>query len=88
MLLSAVSVLVVAQSSSEVPEVFMNNPVYSYIMLYVVDDDDSGNYRGTVFELIATCHGLVKLYFCFPSSRTLDPIPSQLNAVRILLYRF
>ena len=29
MLLSAVSVLVVAQSSSEVPEGLMNNPVYS-----------------------------------------------------------
>ena len=28
MLLSAVSVLVVAQSSSEVPEELMNNPVY------------------------------------------------------------
>jgi len=28
MLISAVSVLVVAQSSSEVPEGFMNNPVY------------------------------------------------------------
>ena len=30
MLLSAVSVLVVAQSSSEVPEGLMNNPVYYY----------------------------------------------------------
>ena len=30
MLLSAVSVLVVAQSSSEVPEGLMNNPVYKY----------------------------------------------------------
>jgi hypothetical protein len=28
MLLSAVSVLVVAQSSSEIPEGLMNNPVY------------------------------------------------------------
>ena len=28
MLLSAVSVLVVAQSSSEMPEVLMNNPLY------------------------------------------------------------
>ena len=33
MLLSAVSVLVVAQSSSEIPEGLMNNPVYD-------DDDD------------------------------------------------
>ena len=30
MLLSAVSVLVVAQSSSEIPEGLMNNPVYHY----------------------------------------------------------
>jgi len=30
MLLSAVSVLVVVQSSSEVPEGLMNNPVYIY----------------------------------------------------------
>ena len=31
MLLSAVSVLVVAQSSSEIPEGLMNNPVYRII---------------------------------------------------------
>jgi len=31
MLLSAVSVLVVAQSSSEIPEVLMNNPVHTFI---------------------------------------------------------
>ena len=30
MLLSAVSVLVVAQSSSEIPEELMNNPVYLF----------------------------------------------------------
>ena len=35
MLLSAVSVLVVAQSSSEVPEGLMNNPVYIYIHIYI-----------------------------------------------------
>jgi len=35
MLLSAVSVLVVAQSSSEVPEGLTNNPVYIYI--YIID---------------------------------------------------
>ena len=31
MLLSAVSVLVVAQSSSEIPEELINNPIYIYI---------------------------------------------------------
>ena len=35
MLLSAVSVLVVAQSSSEFPEGLLNNPVYIYIYLYL-----------------------------------------------------
>ena len=33
MILSAVSVLVVAQSSSEVPEGLMNNPVYYYYVM-------------------------------------------------------
>jgi len=32
MLLSAVSVLVVAQSSSEIPEGLMNNPVYTCVV--------------------------------------------------------
>ena len=32
MLLSAVSVLVVAQSSSEIPEGLMNNPVYCAVL--------------------------------------------------------
>jgi len=35
MLLSAVSVLVVAQWSSEFPEGLMNNPVYIYIYIYI-----------------------------------------------------
>ena len=35
MLLSAVSVVVVAQSSSEIPEGLMNNPVYIYIYTYI-----------------------------------------------------
>ena len=36
MLLSAVSVLVVAQSSSEIPEGLMNNPLYSRTLSYVL----------------------------------------------------
>ena len=32
MLLSAVSVLVVAQSSSEIPQGLMNNPVFQYLL--------------------------------------------------------
>ena len=34
MLLSAVSVLVVTQSSSEIPEGLMNNPVYSEYLTF------------------------------------------------------
>ena len=34
MLLSAVSILVVAQSSSEIPEGLMNNPVYVHAAYY------------------------------------------------------
>ena len=35
MLLSDVSVLIVAQSSSEIPEGLMNNPVHSCTLLWV-----------------------------------------------------
>ena len=37
MLLSAVSVLVVAQSSSEIPEGLMNNPVFIVMIAWVKD---------------------------------------------------
>jgi len=37
MLLSVVSVLVVAQSSSEVPEGLINNPVYLQDLLYLLE---------------------------------------------------
>jgi len=37
MLLSALSFLVVAQSSSEVPEGLMNNPVYIYIYMRCIN---------------------------------------------------
>ena len=39
-MLSAVSVLVVAQSSSEIPEGLMNNPVYIYVSLLDVSRKD------------------------------------------------
>ena len=45
MLLSAVSVLVVAQSSSEVPEGLMNNPVFVVFMTAVHSFlHDNGNF--------------------------------------------
>ena len=43
MLLSAVSVLVVAQSSSEIPEGLMNNLVYDCVCV-TVDDDLCGRH--------------------------------------------
>ena len=48
MLLSAVSVLVVAQSSSEIPEGLMNNPVYSQEL---DDRASSGSERTTVSQM-------------------------------------
>ena len=39
MLLSAVSVLVVAQSSSEIPEGLMNNPVFVKMGIYLPGAD-------------------------------------------------
>jgi len=47
MLLSAVSVLVVTQSSSEIPEGLMNNPVYIYIYIYIYKVNQS-HYRPEV----------------------------------------
>ena len=46
MLLSAVSVLVVAQSSSEIPEGLMNNPVYTGREVYL--------YSRTPFVVLGT----------------------------------
>ena len=50
MLLSAVSVLVVAQSSSEIPEGLMNNPVYvcTLLRLEFVLDPSTLEDEGTV----------------------------------------
>ena len=44
MLLSAVSVLVVAQSSSEIPEGLMNNPVYFIAFLEILKQSLSITY--------------------------------------------
>ena len=51
MLLSVVSVLVVAQSSSEVPEGLMNNPVYKYINLWKICSVVAGGCEVPVFKL-------------------------------------
>ena len=51
MLLSAVSVLLVAQSSSEIPEGLMNNPVY-YIVLEGRNVSKGQYFLNTVFTRI------------------------------------
>ena len=60
MLLSAVSVLVVAQSSLEIPEGLMNNPVYSVGLRH--GDED----------MLLNCHMYVALLFRRVHVRTLS----------------
>jgi len=61
MLLSAVSVLVVAQSSSEIPEGLMNNPVFKLGLV------DSPGYDGckwaseTASRVLCDCRALEEL---------------------------
>ena len=59
MLLSAVSVLVVAQSSSEIPEGLMNNPVHSALLSFMqVSDDRFQAESGICLEaIIRNLHG-------------------------------
>ena len=54
MLISAVSVLVVAQSSSEIPEVLMNNPVYNnlYVLGFLVDCLLTGQQTVNTYQLL------------------------------------
>ena len=52
MLLSAVSVLVVAQSSSEIPEGLMNNPVYR--LQYYIIRTISFSFEKTIFQSYGT----------------------------------
>ena len=46
MLLSAVSILVVAQSSSEIPEGLMNNPVYHIYHKITISHKNQRNFTG------------------------------------------
>ena len=55
MLLSAVSVLVVAQSSSEIPEGLMNNPVLSYYLISCL--------RRSFCEVLASKHSVQSFIF-------------------------
>ena len=54
MLLSAVSVLVVAQSSSEIPEGLMNNPVYI----------NNGGYTDKVIIRMMAMVMMITVYIC------------------------
>ena len=58
MLLSAVSVLVVAQSISEIPEGLMNNPVYRVACLCVVVYNDCSLYAGVL--VLCSCTRIKK----------------------------
>ena len=55
MLLSAMSVLVVAQSSSEIPEGLMNNPVYQFML--------NGTYKEPVRNLNCVALKVVTVQF-------------------------
>jgi len=57
MLLSAMSVLVVAQSSSVIPEGLTNNPVFSYIV--------SGNVRGLEIIFFKLGHEKQRVHILF-----------------------
>ena len=61
MLLSAVSVLVVAQSSSEIPEGLMNNPVYVVRQLRV-------NTTERCARIVMPCDLFTKLVYVFAGS--------------------
>ena len=60
MLLSAVSVLVVAQSSSEIPEGLMNNPVCRSVI-----PEKLGNVERFVVVIKAFCYELLRLQIFF-----------------------
>ena len=61
MLLSAVSVLVIAQSSSEIPEGLMNNPVFRILMLIALHGN-SGYANAPHCYLIRTHFACIVIY--------------------------
>ena len=74
MLLSAVSVLVVAQSSSEVPEGLMNNPVYIYTYIRKERKEKKKKKKENE-KILNNCFALIycmliqsKIMFCVNSS--------------------
>jgi len=82
MLLSAVSVLVVAQSSSEIPEGLMNNSVYIYIYM-----------KFTVYmavSFITFCHILLVpfYYHCIHGCKSCVLLFNFVNYVFLLLCMF
>ena len=65
MLLSAVSVLVVAQSSSEIPEGLMNNPVYwkdsiKFYSVFTVKREEAD--LKYIFSVFLECSHKFKIY--------------------------
>ena len=86
MLLSAVSVLVVAQSSSKIPEGLMNNPVYIYIYIYV-----DFEMHGAAMKIILYYHQSLlktKIYRFFSCSTYCCPLDLVDNAcLRVQKFR-
>ena len=66
MLLSAVSVLVVAQSSSEIPEGLMNNPVFLQTAVHVSDDNliHHQEHTQTVITTSGTGRKILPIFRC------------------------
>ena len=67
MLLSAVSVLVVAQSSSEIPEGLMNNPVYlcmheTFFIMMCIEQSVQGKEFSSLFIITFVNGRLQHLY--------------------------
>ena len=65
MFLSAVSVLVVVQSSSEIPEGLMNNPVEceGINWIYLAQDEDSSRLSGTNDKTTDSINGMIFLEY-------------------------
>ena len=70
MLLPAVSVLVVAQSSSEIPEGLMNNPVYIWINILFQE------FHAEVFA-VSVFHSPQQQSCQLASGRTISPRPTD-----------
>ena len=85
MLLSAVSVLGVEQSSSEIPEGLMNNPVFLQTALHV--SDDTIIHRQEHTQTVITKSGTGRTVFATVRWRGgVVPTPAQLLNVKLVVH--